>query len=384
VEPHLAFYGYADTADVATWWQEHGDDLCFRNLRHFMRDSSVNNRLRDTLKTEPLNFWYFNNGITIICDEIIKQPIGGAKTDVGVFVCKGISVVNGAQTVGTIGTVPGQNGSQSTVGSSWIQVRLLSMAGTPPELAEQITRSTNFQNAVTNRDFAAMDPLQLRLARELVVMRRTYAFKSGEADPQGEQGCSITEATIALACAHSVGLAVLAKRELGALWADTKAPPYTTLFNDQLKADQLWQHVLVLRAVDQSLHALGTAEAFPRTELVATHLNRLILHLVFLDPNVKKLLHPKTDESALQDAAMTSAADAFLRVAAYVEQAHKGDYLASLAKNNSKCEELVRNVSKPDAPTDPQAFDAVMRAIGQVPKKEVEQVAKPKKQPRKK
>jgi hypothetical protein len=370
-EPHLAYYGYADTIDVAAWWKEHGDDLCFRNLRHFMRSSSVNDRLRNTLKTEPHNFWYFNNGITIICDEIIKQPVGGAKTDVGFFTCKGISVVNGAQTVGTIGTVLGENGSQVNMGVSWIQVRLLSMENAPPELAEQITRSTNFQNSVTNRDFAAMDPLQLRLARELVVMRRTYAFKSGETDPQGEQGCSITEATIALACAQSVSLAVLAKRELGALWADTKAPPYTTLFNEHLKADRLWRHVVVLRSVDQVLHALGTVENLPRAELVATHLNRLILHLVFLNPDVKQLLGPNTDETVLQSAAMTSALDAFLRVAVYVEQNHKGDYLASLAKNGGKCEELVRNVGKPNGPTGAQAFKAMMPALVRVPKAEV-------------
>jgi hypothetical protein len=258
------------------------------------------------------------------------------------------------------------------------------MADAPPALAEQITRSTNFQNAVTNRDFAAMDPLQLRLARELVILRRTYAFKSGETDPQGELGCSITEATIALACAHSVGLAVLAKRELGALWADTKAPPYTTLFTDQLTADGLWQHVVVLRAVDQALHALGTSTDYTRAELVATHLNRLILHLVFSDPRVRQLLHPKTDEKLLQGAAMASTLEMFAQVADYVEHIHKGEYLASLAKNGSKCEELVRNIDLTNASSEGKSFETMTRALVQAPSKELEEAIQAEKANKKK
>lgn len=343
--PHKAFYGHVDTADVANWWDDHGDNLCFKNLRHYMRNSTINDRLRQTLKSDPEKFWYFNNGITIICDFVVKQPIGGAKTDVGIFTCNGISVVNGAQTVGTIGTVLGKKGSRAPA-NSWIQVRIISLEGAPIGLSEEITRATNFQNSVTNRDFAAMDPLQLQLAREFVLKRRTYAFKSGEMDPQGDQGCSITEATIALACDKSVSLTVLAKSGIGKLWDNTATPPYTDLFNQNINADHVWQRVIVMRSVDKAIEALGARSDEPRSELIATHLNRIILHLVFLDTEVKQFIHPNTDEKKLKEAAEKSASTIFPKVSAYLDQVHKGEYLAHLAKNFTKCEDLVRSLAR--------------------------------------
>jgi hypothetical protein len=44
-----------------------------------------------------------DNGITIIASQITKTMAGGGGTDFGTFHCENISVVNGAQTVGTIG-----------------------------------------------------------------------------------------------------------------------------------------------------------------------------------------------------------------------------------------------------------------------------------------
>ena len=48
-------------------------------------------------------FKYFNNGISILCKSYKKTAFGGANTDLGIFDCENIQIVNGAQTVGTIG-----------------------------------------------------------------------------------------------------------------------------------------------------------------------------------------------------------------------------------------------------------------------------------------
>ena len=49
--------------------------------------------------------------------------------------------------------------------------------------------------------------------------------RAAEPDPPVESGCTLTEATNALACAHSVDLAVQAKREIGRLWEDVSRSP---------------------------------------------------------------------------------------------------------------------------------------------------------------
>jgi hypothetical protein len=190
-----------------------------------------------------------------------------------------------------------------------------------------------------------MDPIQHRLATDFALDRRKYVYKSGETDPKGEEGCSIVEATQALACLNSTALAVQAKREIGALWADTDAPPYTDIFNEDLSSTRVWRSVRVMREVDAELLKLRISQ-LPRADMVAIHMNRLILHLVFQTPDVRALLHDNASEEALVEVARKAAGPAFEKVANYLEAEHAGEYLASLCKNVRKCERLVANYAK--------------------------------------
>jgi hypothetical protein len=264
---------------------------------------------------------------------------------IGVFTCHGASVVNGAQTVGTIG----KNGELSKTNndledpSAWVQVRIISLEKCPPDFSSAITRAANLQNTVGYREFAAMDPTQHRLAIDFTLDRRTYAYKQGDVEPRGNEGCSIVEATQALGSAHSVGLAVQVKREIGQIWADTQAPPYTDLFNEQLTSTYLWRSVLVMRAVDEELQILRGSSAH-RADMVGIHLNRVILHLVFQDVRVKRLRHDSADQAALIEAARMATKDVFRPVTDYLQEHHEYDYLASLCKNHAKCEELTKTL----------------------------------------
>jgi hypothetical protein len=169
--------------------------------------------------------------------------------------------------------------------------------------------------------------------------KRRYAYKQGESDPTGDEGCDIVEATQALACAHSTALAVQVKREIGALWANTEAAPYIDLFNDGLSATKVWRSVLIMRAVDQELQKLKNSAAFS-ADFIAVHLNRLILHLVFNDDALRALRHDNADEAECISATRAATQTIFPRVANYIEQHHHDNYLASLSKNLTKCEQL--------------------------------------------
>jgi hypothetical protein len=192
-----------------------------------------------------------------------------------------------------------------------------------------------------------MDPRQHRIAADLALDKRKYVYKSGELDPKGDEGCSIVEATQALACALSASLAVQVKREIGALWANTTAPPYSDIFSDNLATTWLWRSVLVMRAVDDEIHKLRNVESIPRADPVGVHLNRVILHLVFQDQGVKAVSHDATPEDKLILAAREATQRLFPLVAKYVQENHAGEYLASLCKNFGKCEALVEALVAP-------------------------------------
>jgi hypothetical protein len=353
-KPFLAYYGRVHVSEIQQWWTEYGNALFSQNLRLFYFSSDVNDALSRTLQQTPKYFWYFNNGITVICEKLTKAAVGSPGRLIGLFTCDGASIVNGAQTVGTIGTTDSLAPDASALPQvdspdSWVQVRIISLDKCPPEFSRAITRAANLQNAVGNREFAAMDPVQHRLAMDFALDKRKYVYKQGEPDPKGEDGCGIVEATQALACARSTALAVQVKREIGALWADTGREPYTELFNEYLTSTSLWRCVLVLRAVDEELRQLRRSELFS-ADLIGIHLNRLILHLVFLHEGVRPLLRDSAEEQVCINAARSAARKIFPEVADYIEREHADNYLASFSKNLTKCDRLVRVLSGKQEP----------------------------------
>jgi AIPR protein len=268
----------------------------------------------------------------------------------GIFHCEGVSVVNGAQTVGVIGEALGDQDPEalpptSRINDAWIHVRITPLEGCPAEFDRKITEATNFQNAVEHRDFAALDSTQHRIATEFALDRKKYAYRSGDERPREEEGCTLTEATQALACAHSMDLAVQAKREIGLLWADTTKQPYTDLFNHNTNSVHLWKAVMVMRAVEDVLARRASGDR--RTEVIATHLNRAILNLVFSDSRLRSW---KSDPIEPNDTAQRAAEitpEIFGKVVRYIKEKHDGDYLASLSKNRDKCVALGNAIISP-------------------------------------
>ena len=108
-----------------------------------------------------------------------------------------------------------------------------------------------------------------------------------------------------------------------------------------------------MRAVDEELQKLRTA-GLPRADLVAVHLNRLILHLVFQDPAVRPLNHDGTADAEIVKAAREAVRPIFPKVIEYLEREHPNDYPAPLSKNITKCEKLAANYNKP-SPPEPEA-----------------------------
>lgn len=350
--PYQAYYGNVPVVEVAQWWSDHGPSLYAKNIRALQADSAVNEAIERTVRDEPKHFWYFNNGITIVCRSIKRTMQIGEVIPLN---CTGLSIVNGAQTVGTIGkALPSLLGDGSRA-DGHVHVRLIELGDDSEELHRRITEANNLQNAVTKRDFAGMDPVQHRIASDFALAGKRYVYKSGEIVPKGDEGCDLTDAAQALACAdENVALAVQVKREIGQLWDSEKAL-YRQIFSKDIDSDRVWRAVVVMRSVDEALLVLRT-DPSRNAGLACIHLNRVILHLVF-----RELLHAEIDfqrceQDALIEHAKSLTHQVFKSVMAVLNERYAHEYLGTFSKNLSKCQELVQLTRPPVAATNPSGM----------------------------
>lgn len=72
-DPYEAFYGVVGASVVGSWYEKYGDKLFGENIRGSLGDTDVNSSLRQTLTGDPSHFWYFNNGVTILCQKISRN-----------------------------------------------------------------------------------------------------------------------------------------------------------------------------------------------------------------------------------------------------------------------------------------------------------------------
>jgi hypothetical protein len=339
-EPYRSFYGQVAASDIAQW-DIHHPLLFAPNLRMFLGSTEVNQSLMDTLRNNPKNFWYFNNGITVLCTSIKRKQIGGDQRDSGTFECKGVTVVNGAQTVGAISVT--NTNQPKTVAKAMVQVRFISLENCPDNFAHEVTRATNTQNRIERRDFVTLDEQQDRIRSELQLDGITYVYKSGERQPSSESGFDLTDATVALACSSAdISLAVQVKREIGKLWEDIHRDPYRRLFNSSVQGIHVWRMVQILRVIDgvlrdehEKLEKLDGRDAH-----FAVHGNRFTAHLVYRRLAAQGLYNPESELSVALANARESTVALLSKVIIKTNRLFPDSYLASLFKNLNKCKEV--------------------------------------------
>lgn len=343
-DPYQAFYGQVDASAIAEWFTQYRTSLFDKNLREFLgRSSEVNASLLETLRHAPERFWYLNNGVTVLCERVGKAAAGSTMKKSGVFEFVGVSVVNGAQTVGCIGEAATED--PGLVADARVMVRFISLESCPPGFASEVTRGTNTQNRVERRDFVALDSEQTRLRDEMAIDGINYSIKSGDILNDPRTGCSVVEATVALACAQpSSEMAVQAKREIGRLWvgAETGASTslYRRMFNTNTTGREVWRAVRVLRALDQQLTEEQQARS-GRERQIGVHGNRILAHLVFNDlgSRIRDEDEATFDETLKEVRGLLS--EHYENLVAVILRDYSNNYLASLFKNASKCAEVV-------------------------------------------
>jgi hypothetical protein len=345
-QPYQAFYGFINASEIAPWWIEHRARLFSDNIRNFIGLTEINESMLDTLTKEPQNFWYFNNGITALCENINKKLIGGSDRSMGYFVCEGVSVVNGAQTVGCIGHAAEH--VDNKLKEAKVLIRLISLKDCPEDFGVRITKAANTQNKVEKRDFVSLDPEQERLKTELALEGKTYHYiRTDENIIPDDTNYLLDEALVALACRNKdYNLAVIAKRELGKLWEDITKKPYIDIFNSGVSATELWRSVKVYRAINAKLKVLEKATQQGRERSYYIHANRFLLHLVFQKIPPEVTTDPNFDfETYLSDELPILNQKLMELCRAAVEKLYPTSLVHQIFRNFTKCKAIKDDIS---------------------------------------
>ncbi|MEV0701820.1 AIPR family protein [Saccharopolyspora sp. NPDC050389] len=337
--PYRAMYGTMSVPDIAKLFTEHRRGLFARNIRDALDLTDVNVKIRNTLLEYPEHFWYFSNGITMLCDSI--KPVGSSVVPGGVgdFSLKGVSVVNGAQTVSAIHKAFSTNAEKSAKGR--VLVRLISLENCPPGFGDQVTTSTNTQNPIEDRDFKSLDAGQIKLREDFaLLLHRSYVIKRGEPKPDREHGCSITEAAEALAATHpNAEFAAVAKHDLSALWQDDA---YQELFGPSPDAYRVWRCVQLLREVRDRLTELREGLRW-RAEAVAGYADLLIAHVVYRQLDTRAIQDPDTDWDAQLARVPTLVEDAFSWVLQAIDKEYgPNSHVIAAVRNTERIERVAR------------------------------------------
>ncbi len=126
------------------------------NIRNPLGDIGKNKKIRATAKEEPENFFFYNNGISAICNSLSIQDnfVSG----------QGLSIVNGAQTVRSL-AYAGHDPSKELK----VLMRITEMPshGARRDVLRKITEFNNTQNSILPSDFYSNEPIQIEWEKRI-------------------------------------------------------------------------------------------------------------------------------------------------------------------------------------------------------------------------
>jgi hypothetical protein len=153
--------------------QAGGPKLFARNIRGFLGETRINEEMKRTLRREPEAFWYLNNGITIVCDDVSFESSGAEDR----LVLSNPQIINGQQTTYVLHEM-----AKSAIKAS-VSVRVISLPRSVAkadfahyeQLVAKIVEATNSQNRIKSSDLRSNDRVQVKIEREF--QKRGYHYQ---------------------------------------------------------------------------------------------------------------------------------------------------------------------------------------------------------------
>ena len=181
---------------IADLFDKYDVQLLERNVRRYLglRSNRVNSAISDTLRSDEKrdNFYFFNNGITVVCNKFTHNALQQDNFKVKVF---GMQIINGGQTCKTIQlTLKEEPSLREKIGGVDVLLRLYELDSDSEDFVKDITFATNSQNPVELRDLHANDDIQKSLELGMSELGFVYRHKRDEA--QSGTGGKILQSSI--------------------------------------------------------------------------------------------------------------------------------------------------------------------------------------------
>ena len=165
----VTWIGTVNSKNIAKMYEEKKHRLFVTNIRGFLDKTRVNTAMIETIKKQPKDFWYYNNGITIICDEMTSDaPSGGATS----WKLEKPQIINGQQTTITLAE---HNHARADVIIKVIKVPLDEPSR--DGLISNIVKATNWQNPIGFSDLVSNDAYQKGLEQWFRALGYFYVRK---------------------------------------------------------------------------------------------------------------------------------------------------------------------------------------------------------------
>jgi len=275
-----------------------GKGLFNLNLREHIPNKGVDSGIDKTIKNEPQNFWFYNNGITIACTEC----------NISGYMCHlyNFSIINGAQTTSKIGTSELITESRDFAVVCKIVVVKTENILEVDEFINRISEASNSQKPIIPRDLKANRNEQRMLQLKAKENQRPLAIEIKRGIKANnyysvEKWQRITNEEIGqlvLACIlQKPGTARSGKRNIF-----TSQSVYNEVFKRKMDYDTLYDLVHLSEYYKRFKVKFTNEENDPDKIAVCRNGKFIILSIIFFILKIKRnLIKTYTDPELLED-----------------------------------------------------------------------------------
>jgi hypothetical protein len=287
--------GKVNVIEIAKMFENYGDGLLEKNIRRYLglNRNRVNEAIQETLLGDRKdNFYFKNNGITMVCKKFSYNALQEKNWDV---VAEDIQIINGGQTCKTIQQTI-KDHADKDYSQVFVLVRLYELSDSNEDnesLINEITLATNSQNPVDLSDLRANDNVQRALETDIRELGYHYRRKKDIASTSE----SIIPLSVAAQAIYSVWkekphVAKFKRKELfGSLYDD--------VFRPVPNAAQVVIAVLIYRFCDNQRRKLSLIEEHPHIPYSNYFLSMIIGKLLLKETNLSlgQLTHKNFDQA---------------------------------------------------------------------------------------
>lgn len=143
--------------------------LFAQNLRYYVKNAKIDENIIESIQEHPENFWYYNNGVILICDDYLVE---GDR-----ILVKNFSIINGGQTTKLVGETEFDQ-------DFYIQCKIIKnkyeTVDERLEFIANVAEATNTQKPIKNKDLIANRIEQRLLKKQLADVGIYCQIKRGE------------------------------------------------------------------------------------------------------------------------------------------------------------------------------------------------------------